>query len=278
LVPNRDVGLQLHGELFGGVLNYQAGIFNGVQDGASGDLDTGDDHKDVAARIFTHPFKNTKIEPLQGLGIGVAGTWGNQAGVLPVYRTVGQEIFYSYAVGTGTNVTADGDHWRLVPQGYYYWGPFGMFGEYAISDQKVRRDATGVPAQFTRADNRAWQVAGSWFLKGEQNSFKPVKIAHPLDLGEGTFGGLELAARYGQLTLDNDLFVLDAPGGVPLYASPNSANKASYWGVGVNCYLNQNIKVSLTYDQTQFQGGSTKSGQVTAQDEKVIMTQAQFAF
>src|SRR5712664_4071002 len=66
LVPNRDVGVQLHGQLFDGLLNCAAGVFNGVQDSASGDSDVGtDDHKDVAARLFAHPFKKTKIAPLQ---------------------------------------------------------------------------------------------------------------------------------------------------------------------------------------------------------------------
>src|SRR5688572_19131261 len=39
LVPNRDVGIQVHGEFTGGVLNYMLGVFNGVPDGESGDLD-----------------------------------------------------------------------------------------------------------------------------------------------------------------------------------------------------------------------------------------------
>src|SRR5437868_3788677 len=71
LVPNRDVGLQLHGELFSSSLYYQAGIFNGVQDAASGDSDVAtDDHKDVAARLFLEPFKHTEIASLKGLGVG----------------------------------------------------------------------------------------------------------------------------------------------------------------------------------------------------------------
>ncbi len=274
LVPNRDVGLQLHGELFKGALNYQAGVFNGVQDGASGDSDLGvDDHKDVAGRIFAQPFKATKIQPLQGLGFGVAGTWGNQAGTLPTLKTPGQQTFFSYNTSTGTNVVADGDHWRLVPQGYYYWGPFGVFGEYAISEQKLRRDVTGSAPFFNRVQNRAWQVAGSWFLTGEQNSFKPVTIAHPLNPANGGWGALELAARYGELTIDDAAFA-----GSPAFASSSSANKVTSWGVGVNWFLNRNIKLTLDYDQTDFKGGSTRPGTVTAQDEKVIISRAQFAF
>ena len=163
LVPNRDVGVQLHGQILDGVFAYQAGVFNGVQDGGSGDSDVGsDDHKDVAGRIFFQPFKKSNVEPLKGLGVGVAGTWGNQAGTLPGYKTPGQQTFFSYVTGTGTNanVTADGTHWRIVPQAYYYWGPFGIFGEYALSSQNVRRDAGGGTPSFRNPHNRAWQVAG----------------------------------------------------------------------------------------------------------------------
>jgi len=58
LVPNRDVGLQLQGDLFGGVLRYEAGVFNGVADGGSGDADISDGAKDMAGRLFARPFKN----------------------------------------------------------------------------------------------------------------------------------------------------------------------------------------------------------------------------
>src|SRR5438105_7458955 len=280
LVPNRDVGVQLHGELLGGSLNYAAGVFNGVQDNGSGDSDVGtDDHKDVAARLFAQPFKTTRIASLQGLGIGLAGSWGNQGGTLPSFKTPGQQTFFSYVTGTGTNanVTADGEHWRLAPQAYYYWGPFGVFGEYVISSQKLRRDAGGSVPIFDTAQNRAWQVAGSWFVTGEHNSFNPVKPARPFSPTEGGWGALELAARYGELTLDPELFSPVATSGVP-FASASSARKVRSWGVGANWYLNRNIKLSLDYDQTDFDGGSAKPGNVTAQDERVIMTRVQFSF
>src|SRR2546425_3422592 len=96
LVPNRDVGLQLHGEFFGGALNYQAGIFNGVADGGSGGIELADDRKDYAARIFVRPLQNTGVAPLRGLGLGGAGTYGNQNGTLPKYVTPGQQTFFSY--------------------------------------------------------------------------------------------------------------------------------------------------------------------------------------
>ncbi len=281
LAPNRDVGVQLHGELFDGLLNYAAGVFNGVQDGASGDSDVADDHKDIAGRLFVHPFRKTSIGPLQGLGFGVGASLGNQAGTLPSYKTTGQQTFFSYPTGVGTNastanVSADGEHWRLAPQAYYYWGPFGVFGEYVISSQKLRRDA-GAPL-FSTVHNRAWQVAASWFVTGERNSFTPVTPNYSLSLAENRWGALELAARYGELKFDDELFAAASPGGSPLFASSSSARKARSWGVGANWYLNKNIKLTLDYDQTQFDGGSLKPGTVTAQDERVIMSRVQFSF
>ena len=272
--PNRDVGLQLHGQLFGDVLGYQAGVFNGVQDNTSGDSDVGvDDHKDVAGRLFAHPFRKTNIRALQGLGIGAGGSIGNQAGVLPSYKTPGQQTFFSYVTGAGTNanVSADGEHWRLVPQAYYYWGPLGIYGEYAISSQTVRRDAGGASV-FRTPHHRAWQVAGSWFVTGEQNSYSKVQPANPLNFAEHGWGALELAARYGEMTLDEELFT------APLFATAASAHKIRSWGVGANWYLNRNVKLMLDYDRSDFSGGSTAPGQVTAQDEQVIITRVQVSF
>jgi phosphate-selective porin OprO/OprP len=273
--PTRDVGLQLHGKLFGDVLGYQAGVFNGVQDNTSGDSDVGvDDHKDVAARLFAHPFKKTNIRALQGLGIGAGGSIGNQTGALPSYKTPGQQTFFSYVTGAGTNVnvTADGEHWRLIPQAYYYWGPFGLYGEYAISSQTIRRDMGGSAPVFRTPHHRAWQVVGSFFVTGETNSYSPVKPEHALNFAEHRWGALELAARYGELTIDEELF------GGPSFATASSAHKIRSWGLGVNWYLNRNVKLMLDYDQSDFRGGSTAPRQVTAQDEKVIITRIQVSF
>jgi phosphate-selective porin OprO/OprP len=272
LVPNRDVGLQLQGDLFGGLLRYEAGVFNGVADGSSGDIDVSDDEKNLAGRLFAHPFIKTEKDFLRGLGIGVAGTLGNQDGSLMLgrYRTTGQQPFFGYRVGSGTaaspNVVADGDHWRAAPQLYYYWGPFGLFGEYVLSDQSVRLDAgTSSRARF---ENSAWQVAASYVLTGEANSWKGVTPKRPFSPGNGGWGAWEIAARVGQLDVDNDAF--------PLFANPSlSASQATSWGVGLNWHLNKNLKVNLNYDQTDFEGGTTR---LLANGEKVFMTRIQVAF
>lgn len=273
LVPNRDVGLQLHGGLFRGALSYAAGVFNGVANGGSGDLESADDDKDFAGRLFAHPFRNSHVAGLKGLGVGVAGTYGDQEGALRAFVSPGQQRFFGCRTGAGTNaasanVVADGVHWRIAPQACYYWGPLGLFGEYVISNQKVRRDDG--TAAFGRIRNTAWQAAMSFFLTGEENSFKAVTPKKPFGLGEGGgWGAVEVAGRVGELDVGDDAF--------PVFASPTaSASEAFSWGLGVNWHLNRNIKLTLNFDQTDFKGGT--AGALNAKGEQVILSRAQFSF
>lgn len=271
LVPQRDVGVQLSGDLLDGVISYAGGVFNGVVDGGIADLDTFDS-KDADARVWFQPFKKAGVEPLQGLGFGVAGTIGSENGSLaspnlPSYKTTGQNTFFKY-LGNTTNLTttaiANGSRDRLSPQASYYWGPVGVFGEYVICEQEVMKGASS-----NRLRNQAWQVAGSWVVTGENASYKAVTPRQPFDLKKGGWGALELTARYGVLRIDKDAF--------PTYADPNkSAQEAREWGVGANWYLNRNVKLVLDYEQTAFNGGA--AGGADRETERVIFTRAQLQF
>ena len=79
LVPTRDIGGQLSGDLLGGTLYYALGVFDGAVDGGMTDGDN-NDAKDFDARLFAHPFKKSSVTALQGLGIGVAYTTGQSIG------------------------------------------------------------------------------------------------------------------------------------------------------------------------------------------------------
>jgi phosphate-selective porin OprO/OprP len=272
LVPNRDIGLQLQGDFGSGLFQYAAGVFNGTEDGGSSDFDT-DSDKDMAARLFAHPFKNSGIDALKGLGLGVAGTWGLHQGALRNYFTPGQQQIFTYRTGAGTNaarpnVTADGTLWRVSPQAYYYWGPFGVLGEYVVASHDLRLDAGG-PTQRETVQHTGWQVAGSWFLTGEQNSFRPVAPRNNLNPAKGGWGSLELAARVGELNFDDDVF--------PLYANPaTSASGLLSWGVGLNWKLNRNIKLSLDYEHTRLD--AAKGARLPFEEESVIFSRVQFGF
>ena len=289
LAPSSDLGVQLHGEIWRGkeadtqrlsargALNYSVGVFNGVGDGRTSENIDFDDQKDIVARIFAHPFLNTDIRFLKGLGLGIAGSYGHQEGPqgLPLkngFATDAFQTFFTYRTGAGTgdataNVIADGAHWRLSPQGYFYYGPFGLLGEYILSSQELARQAG--PVTFQTVHNSAWQIGGSYVLTGEEASHRGVLPRRNFDPRTGHWGAFEVVARYEYLDVDDGVFTLLADPAM-------SATRAAAWGVGLNWYLNRNIQAMFNFVQTDFKGGS--SGAVTRQNENVFLTRIQLAF
>lgn len=269
LTPNYDLGGSIHNSYFDNPLGYSIGIYNGATDGGSSDQDA-DEGKDVVGRLFAQPFIFCDNNPLRRLGFGVAGSEGFHFGtLLPTYKTSGQQTFFSYA----TNVTANGEQWRIDPQAYYYVGPFGMLGEYVVSSQEVK-STTAHPPTNERFNNRAWQVEASYFLTGEENGFKYTSLQHVVPLhriGAGGWGAFEVVGRIQQMTLDDAIFA-------DKFATSTSARQATAWAAGLNWYLNSNIKLNLNYEQTTFEGGSSAANSPTAKPEHAILSRFQLLF
>ena len=275
LTPNRDIGFQLWGDIADGRLSYAIGIFNGVADGRNSSNADFEDHHEFAGRLFAQPFKKSGPAFLKGLGVGIAGSWGNVSsnatGLSNGFLTDGQQTFFSYT----NNVVALGNHWRLSPQAYYYYGPLSLLGEYVISDQRVQRN---VGANVFTADlqNTAWQISAGWVLTGEDASYTGITPRHPFDLSSGQWGAFQIVGRFAELDLDKATF--------PTFANPGvSAQAAQSWAVGLNWYLNKNIRVNASYERTDFTGGgaskaTTAPGIVTRQPEQTLFTRLQLAF
>ena len=268
LTPNYDLGVEIHNQLFNSPISYAIGVFNGAIDSGSSDADTTDEGKDVAGRLFFQPFLRTDYDALNKLGFGIGGSVGHHEGPLPSYKTPGQQAFFSYA----SSVSAAGEQYRIDPQFFYYWGPFGVLGEYIISSQKVKSSSANGTARF---DDSAWQLEATYFLTGDDNSFRSTsrnafRPAHPFTFGEGGWGAFELVARVGQLSLDRTAF--------PTYVTSGSAKEAASWGVGLNWYLNSNIRFYLDFESTHFDGGSKKTTALTARDEQALLGRVQFSF
>jgi phosphate-selective porin OprO/OprP len=271
LVPNRDLGVQLSGDLFGGRLNYAAGVFNGLPDGGSTSNSDFDNDKDVAGRLFATPFRNEAGSPLQGLSFGLGGSVGRQksaSGRASAYRTDGQQTFFAWNSG----VVADGSVWRLSPQADYRFGSLGAQAEYVLSTVNLRPSATGARTELR---NRGWQLSAGYVLTGEDSSFNGVTPATNFDWSAGTWGAFELAARYASLKIDDAAF--------PAFASPaSSADEATSWSVGLNWYLTRVVRFSFDYYDTHF-GFSplapvVPSTQILRQDEKALITRFQLSF
>lgn len=276
LTPGRDYGVQLQGAFLKGTLNTAFEVSNGTPDGRDGPASNPDNRFDYTARVFWEPFRND-ANAWSGLGFGIAASTGDTFGsgdnALPRYRTPGQVKFFSYrtdAANGGSDVFADGGHRRVSPQGYFYRGRFGLLAEYVVSDQEVR--LTGGPNDGIRRRlrNDAAGVTASVVLTGEDASYKNnVRPNHPFALGSGGWGAFELVARYGRLNIDRDAF--------PLFANPDkSAASATSWGVGLNWYLNDNLKLSAFFTDTRFDGGA--AGGLDREAEKAFFTRAQLSF
>jgi len=262
LVPNRDLGLMLHGELMEKQVSYEIGFFNGVGDGRSGEQDTGRDAKDAVGRLFVYPLRQVVSGPLQDLGLGIAASVGRQDGVdgLPMFRSAGRATFFRYR----GDVLASGQRVRWSPQASWYVGPFGLLAEYVVSDQEIER-----PGQRDEAlTNRAWQVAASWLLTGDNATYKGVNPSADWVPGRGGSGALELDARISQLDVDDDAFPVFADRAV-------SSDRATAWAVGLNWYWNAQVKLVLTYEQTSFDDGDNTRDRET---ERALLTRLQLAF
>lgn len=260
VAPNRDLGVQVHGELLGGALLYQAGLFNGVVDGGSADSDT-NDGKDVAGRLLVRPFGRSHAKALAKLGLGVAATHGRQSGALPSYRSGGQLTFFSYAPG----VAADGTRTRWSPQGQWAGGPLGVFGEYVRSSQDVRRGEVGA-----RVSNRAWQVSAALVITGEDAAPGQVKPRRAFDPSRGQWGALELVARWNGLVVDAETFRLG------LADPTRSARRARAWALGLNWYLDRNVRQSVGFERTSFTGGAPGAGDRRVENALFIRSQLSF--
>ena len=182
------------------------------------------------------------------------------------YKTDGQQTFFNY----NSTVVDTGTHWRVSPQAYYYYGPFSLLGEYVISDQAL---SGGTVTKKTPVDlqNTAWEVSGGWVLTGEDASYNGVTPRSPFNLHAGQWGAFQAVARFAELDVDNDAFK-DG------FATAGSARTADAWSVGLNWYLNKNIRINTSYSRTTFSDYHGASTSVTKYPENVLFTRIQLAF
>jgi phosphate-selective porin OprO and OprP len=264
LVPSRDIGLELYGDLFRARLSYAAGVFDGVPDAGSTDGDT-EDHKEFEGRVFAQPFQQGRLHLLNGLGLGVGGSYGEAGAALPQFSTTGQTVFFAYNPATAGN----GIHYRLTPQGYYYHGPFGLLGEYVISTQDVKRQVSGQILSAT-LENAAWQVETSYVLTREDASYNGVNPSRVFDPGKGTWGAFELAARYDALRVDRAAF--------PVLADGTNARAARAWAFGLNWYMNRNVRWMFDFERTDFDLAPGHPADLQLPREKLFLQRFQLRF
>jgi len=272
LVPNRDTGAELHGDLFDSRVTYQVALMNGVPNNSAADPTTDiavNDSKDFMGRIFLTPFKPSENEWIKGLGFGFAGTYGDQSnGTTSLYKTWGQSTWFSYNKG----VTASGLRTHLDPQAYYYWRHLGLMAEYAQDKHSLNLFTPTADRTDTFTDT-GYMAQASYYLTGENASFGWVKPLHPFDPLKGWWGGWEVAARISNVATQTRQFKLG-------FANPSvSAKTATEVALGINWYLSDNVKWWFDYANTYFDGGAgTTAAPKDRPNESVFESQLQIAF
>jgi len=286
LSSTRDVGVQLWGDVAGGIAQYSVAVLNGAVDGTSPDTDI-NHAKDLAARIFFQPFRAEPLRELGSLGVGLAVEVGNRKGRLPsstaaavtglpVLRTAGQNTFFQYyapandtsgATTTFTHELAT----HINPQLYYYFDNLGLLAEYVQLRQGVQRGNV-----TTTLVHHAAHATFSYAFNGREG-FEGVTPVATFDRARGAIGAFEIAVRWAWLKLDPATF------GDPVstaYADPSrSASSARAWTGGLTWIPRRSFRLGVNYERTTFVGGAGTTTAVTDRKaESVVIGRAQINF
>ena len=259
LLPSRDVGIQVHGDLAGGVVAYGAALLDGAPDGGSIDTDL-NDSKDLAGRLFLSPFKKGK-SAAQGPGLRHRRHDGKQTGPLPAYRSGGQISVITILTG----ITADGTRKRYSPQLSFYSGRFGLLAEYAQSQSRVKK-ADGQRFDFEAS---AWQATATIALTGDRPPTAACDRRSPSILRRDSGAP---SSWWLESTGSSSAARAWTPG---LIDPTKSARELSAWAVGLNWSLTRNIKQVADYEHVSFKGGAASGDR---ESENVIFIRTQVSF
>lgn len=229
LVPQRDMGVMVHGSTFDGRVSYALGGFNGA---GQNKRDT-NDSKDLAARLVLAPFKQSELPWLKNLQVGGDVAWGDQdSGQSLQGKTDAQFVFFR-------SIATRGDRLRYSGEAAYYYGPFTMYGEY-IQTREERKGLGSGGGNLPDLIGRGWYVTMTYLLTGETKvpgqPVIPTRWASPVGPEKG-WGAWELAARFEQL----DFRAKDLTG-----------NRVNAVTAGVNWYLTPNVKWLANFVENWF--------------------------
>jgi phosphate-selective porin OprO/OprP len=255
-----------------GLLNYSLSLINGTGRNTS---DTNDE-KDVVARVVLTPFNASENALLKGLHFGGGITYGNQETGRDAMRrqgkfqTAGGTAFFQFNEG----VYHDGERTRYGAELAWIVGPFSLKGEWMgmeLDDLYVTRG--GSKDDFSIDGS---YVSLSYIVTGESQPFKDgtyrmIVPKQTFDPRKGTWGAVQLVARYETLSIDEDVFQKG-------YANASTyTNDVDGYTLGVNWYLNDGIRAMVNYNRTDFDGDIIKNGK-QLKNEDVVLVRIQLVF
>jgi phosphate-selective porin OprO/OprP len=254
----RDIGAMLHGRVADGTFQYQLAVLSGKGENRSDDNSA----KDVAGRLVLRPFLPTRNEVLRGAQLGVSATWGRQDADFSDAQlvTIAGTPFVDFTAGTELR----GERTRVGAEFVWLVGPASLKTEWMwmwLTDFRL-------PPVSGDFDFRSGYVSASYLLTGEKKTLGQITPEHPFKPWKGEWGAWELAARYSLYLTDGDLFRLGMASGT---------RRVDAFGAGLNWYLNQILRVSLTYEHSKFKDDLVVHGEVV-EDENAFLLQCQLEF
>jgi phosphate-selective porin OprO/OprP len=158
------------------------------------------------------------------------------------------------------------------------WKNLYAAGEWFKID--VSRNTVGAARSPFDPSFSGWYLQGAWALTGEHHAwsnvnggFNGIRPARPFAPGKGGWGGLELAARYSVLDLNDHAGVAGVA--APLGGIRGGEQKIST--LGVNWYPNNVVRFLLDYQKINVDRLNTAGTRIDS-DVNVISLRSQFAF
>ena len=241
LAPGRDRGVMVYGELLGGSLVYEAGVFD--DDGDNGELEEprfvieGEDLEGLgpsfAARVVAEVFRGLPVpDRLKGAEVGVAYT---RAYVPEGLNSLRGEDYWGYDFFEPVYV--NGHRQRLGVQFDWSPGPLGFRSEWMRSTEE-RLGQSNRNQDLSDFIGTAWYASATWIVTGED---KDSDVTPNDPLFQGGFGLVEIGVRYDELGFKSALET-----GTPFrnprsdYLLPNTVGTVTF---GANWLVNKWVKV-----------------------------------
>jgi phosphate-selective porin len=249
--PNFDTGIKFYGSIAESTLMYELSVTNGRSHLANTGRNNIDDNDGLewAIRVSTAPFIQDKESPLKILRIGAYASYANE-GRLAAAGATGfpgnistNELgtnFFQFGLPAGT--IASGARWRVGAEFTYAYGPFMVRGEFM---ERVDTLLEGAASPLLRT--LGYYAEATVVLTGEDRLPNTrITPLHNLNLGEGTFGAVEFAIRYGGVCLTQNSL---AAVGNTLGANSNGARSLT---TGFNWWLCSNMKICADFVYEMF--------------------------
>jgi phosphate-selective porin len=283
----RAPGLEAHGELAHGALEYWGGIFNG-----QGLLATATTNEpEVVGRVRFSPFKNTQLGWIKDFAIGGSYEHSRSKGLA-------NEQSFSGALNDGT--------YTFFPQfkingnvnrynAFLSWldGPLGIRAEYAHLQQdrsnigSLATGGIGFNSQPS-VEGQGFYISAIYFLTGETDPLNALpRVRHPVigpaspgESGAPGWGAWAVKFRYSRLSGDApgstcDATTLPACPITPVIA-PGFDDHTDQFSFGVNWYLNYWVLVKSEINLDRLEDPSVQG--ILPHNYYVFLETLQFRF